>query len=918
MTNDLAAIRISEHLEKYVFDKIWNDPYTEYRTFTIPECLSKVATAGVFFGRYSQIMLPSKVSYKSETAKLFFYMYAMPAHMFRLLHLNVLEWVSLDNYCTDHLIDIELFHSNGRKCIRSGVFIKQADMNDCILVAVEKSAFHKCFGTTAACTDRIFFGEMFDSDLKPSVKYVCSQLKASDLPSSSIRAKSYNAVTAGGTPTYALYDGKLLTGNYVSKLASGTYVERVFDENIVGYIDVPVSAEDAPFYYAKNSLKQRLLVHIPKSLNEGRYMITPNTCDIYLVPTKMDSGHPETNGIYLYQCGREEFFHQVTHNDFSIDRQWLASIAAENEMTEYFIRVYIRILNKDKTAIRDANYINVLYTHKDSEIVDFLLGSASYVIDFWTAAELERGLYGKASLRRRMTTDYTLNDYIDLIGYYHTLALIGKRVTYFEVTKQSRGTREFVVRAPLALQDYGVQDYFPIVYLNGIRVDQSNITLMSGIHADNVNCKELVFTPDASWWTKVIDVNYSLRIRVVLKNVPLQIGDKVVVELLDNQQCGSMRHFKATGSNPTIQMQTLDQWRVYQVYEEPHTREPRYVHVDNVTYQPVDNIGSFDRETKILTVDPSWHNRDLVVIEGNITLENEGGCELSDSIDGWIGKDVWSNPQTTFDNFPMENETVFLNDKRLVRGLDYAMEGYNPNEFHSGAKLYIQNVSYLRRKNSYQVIRTNQSTLSSQRGFLKGNIVYWNHQNPFWFDELSILTIGGLVCSNIIHEFGTITLTDYHDNGVPFEFRMTVSSKIKKIVGNHGESEDNRKLEVIKAYFDSKFKPPRYQTIVKKAHKIYSLYTEQIIAAYVNDSDFDFRLTPSDVLFEEQFVDFSDWKRRDIAYSLSPVDLKYVDIYPIHTRLSTENRYQYTKISQLVKRLLPTDKIKHKDINNVK
>ena len=67
-----------------------------------------------------------------------------------------------------------------------------------------------------------------------------------------------------------------------------------------------------------------------------------------------------------------------------------------------------------------------------------------------------------------MTTNYTLNDYIDLVGYYHTLALIGKRVTHFEITKESKGTREFVVRAPLALQDYGVDDYFPIVYLNGI------------------------------------------------------------------------------------------------------------------------------------------------------------------------------------------------------------------------------------------------------------------------------------------------------------------------------------------------------------------------------------------------------------------------------------------------------------------
>ena len=966
MTTDLTALRISEHLEKYVFDKIWNDPYTEYRTFTVAECLTKVATAGIFFGRYSQIQLPSEVPYKSSRSKLFFYVYAIPAAMFRSLRLKVLTWTSLAKFCTDNLIDIELFSEDGRRCIRDGVFIRQADKNDCILVAVETTAFQACFGADYSSARKIFFGEMFDSDLHPSVKYVEMKLKTTDLPSNSIRPKGYDPITVDGKPTYTMYNGKLLTGDYVKHLAAGALVENVFDENIVGYFDTPATGREAPSYDAYHTLIHRLLIHIPKELNDERFIITPNTCDIYLVPTKMTTGHPEMSGIYLYQCGRGEHFHQLTHNDFGIDKDWLDEIARANEFEEYFVRVYVRILDQDKKAIRDANYINVLYSHTDEEIVDFLLGRSSYPIDFWTAPVLERGLYGKCGLlRRRMTTDYTLNDYIDLVGYYHTLALIGKRVTHFEITKESKGTREFVVRAPLALQDYGVDDYFPIVYLNGIRVDPENVSLLPGINADNVNCKELVFTPDASWWTKVIDVNYSLRVRVILQNVPLQIGDKVVVELLDNQKHGSMRHFNLVVPGSTIQMQTKDEWKVYQVYDEPlfryeqtwdefvrsgtvyykwDERSHDYVkatgleigqpinlldyalfekrensHVENVTYQPINDPGEFDEETKVLTLKSEWLGVDLVVVEGNITLENRGGCTITDKIDGWMGHDMWHNPITTCDNFPMDNETVFMNDKRLIRGLDYTMEGYTSHDFHSGAKLYLQNVSWLKKSNHYEVIRTNQMTLSNQRGFLRGNIVYWNHQNPFWFDELSILNIGGLVCSNIVHDgFGTITLLDYHHNGIPFEFRMTVSSKIKKIVGDHGEAEDNRRLEVIKAYFDSKYTPPYHQTIVKKSYKIYSLYLEQIINAYFNDPEFDFELTPSDVVFEEQFVDFTDWKRRDVAYSLSPEDLKYVDVYPIFNRLRTENRYDYYKITQLAKRLLPSDHIKHKDISNVK
>ena len=104
--NQLTTInRICEHLEKYVFDKIWNDPYAEYRTFTVAEYIGSyqkvsdtfnkaVPSAGIFFGRYNQVQLPSEVSYV-KTGKLFFYVYAIPADQFRSLHLNVLEWVSL-------------------------------------------------------------------------------------------------------------------------------------------------------------------------------------------------------------------------------------------------------------------------------------------------------------------------------------------------------------------------------------------------------------------------------------------------------------------------------------------------------------------------------------------------------------------------------------------------------------------------------------------------------------------------------------------------------------------------------------------------------------------------------------------------------------------------------------------------------
>ena len=1149
MTELTTINRICEHLEKYVFDKIWNDPYSEYRTFTVAESLNTVAAAGIFFGRYDQVQLPSEVKYRS-TSKLFFYVYAIPAQQFRSIRLNVLEWVSLADYCTDNLVDIEFFSDSGRKMIHNGVFICQAEKNDCILVAVEQTGFLGCFGDDAQPNARYYFGEMFDSDLHPSIKYVDFRLLPSQVPNHQ-SGVIYDPITKGGEPTYALFNGKLLSGNYMNSLSSYGFVEKVFDENIVGIFDTSMDQ-----YYTNKNYAKKVLIHIPKEYNPEHVIITANTCDLYLVPTEMEAGagSSSTSGIYLFQNGRDQYFHQLTHNDFSIDLEWLQSVASANRFKKWVVRTMVRICDKTKKAIRDANYLNILYLHDDDDIMKFLLGTSEWNMEFWTAKHLESSMYGKAEMRRRsvrrplpadqcdqcavknICDSYpktelqcpafnrrSLQDYVDLIGYYHTLALIGKRVTYFEVTDdriskkyhgdvevgkslpEYKGTwkSEFIVRAPLALQEFTEIDYYPVVYFNGLRVPQENVEVRIGPNADNHYAKELEFTADASWWTKVIDINYSYRLRVIVKNQKMEVGDKVVVELFDNRHDGGVRQittptttnynvtsdtafkknkryfyrnldgniasasikeemigqpigpdyeydvgqrrlvppseevpfpheevvkvseFYGLAEETLIKMSSEHDWKLYFVNEEqdkryyptrdnvivqdktyyvpvnedgieytiendrigdidlrrygvahwndqeqmwvfdystwinatatvkfvPATALPgtsttsnphriyfelsELAHVNNVTYYELEDPGTFDRETLELNLDPRHFGKNLFLVDGPLTFDDHSSEDITENSLGYLGKTLWQEPIQTLDNFPLDSEVVFLNQHRLIRGLDYTMEGYNPANFHNGAKLYLQNVSYLRQHSVYDVVRTNQATLSNQRGFLKGNIIYWNHQNPFWFDELSVLTIGGKVCSNIIHEFGTITLQDGpyaqeerdfmtlnhpggYDNGSPFEFRMSVSSKVKRLVGEYGLEEDRSKIEAIKAYYDARFKKPDYITVVKRSHKIYSLYTEQIITAYVSDPNFDFTITPSRYQFERQFADFTDWKMRDVAFTLTPEELKYVDIYPLFNRLKTTDRYQFKKISTLVKMLLPTDKYQHKDASNVK
>ena len=58
MTDIVTTSRIAAHLEKYVYDRVWNQPYAESRSYTKPELLSDVPVAGIFPGRYNRILLP--------------------------------------------------------------------------------------------------------------------------------------------------------------------------------------------------------------------------------------------------------------------------------------------------------------------------------------------------------------------------------------------------------------------------------------------------------------------------------------------------------------------------------------------------------------------------------------------------------------------------------------------------------------------------------------------------------------------------------------------------------------------------------------------------------------------------------------------------------------------------------------------
>ena len=116
-------------------------------------------------------------------------------------------------------------------------------------------------------------------------------------------------------------------------------------------------------------------------------------------------------------------------------------------------------------------------------------------------------------------TSRSIQDYIEILGYFHVLALIGKRIFHFKMINS--GTQYVVVTVPLALSypELDPEDYYPVVYLNGERVDEVDVSWHETC-ATNVDAEEMKHSDQSD--LKVADIipsNYSTRLKVCINKV---------------------------------------------------------------------------------------------------------------------------------------------------------------------------------------------------------------------------------------------------------------------------------------------------------------------------------------------------------------------------------------------------------------
>ena len=1027
--------RCVSKLEKYVFDRVWNEPYSEYRTNTRPRILNRivevssgssdsygndistkqyVSAAGVLTGEFEQINLPSSDQY---------YVYSVELNQFRPIKLNALEWTKLSDYCNGSVVDIQMYSDSGVFLWRGGIYIKQAPQGDHVLVAVDATMFHRCLdvvnadGSVATMADpsAVFFTKYIDSDGTADNGI---GVKLLDLDAMN-RIKIYREDPVPTSATLAYYNGRLLFGNYLSNLKLNGYIEYVTDLDIIA--DIQIDMSKSPPIYTNNDGEQRLLIHVPRKSNSKNYLITYNTCDLYIIPNTVTDDAVNrgftaaTSGVLFHMCDREANYHQLTHNDFSIDKDLLDRVASEAGCVsgDYKVRVLVRTHEKKLGLVRDANYCDLLYSvsHSDDDIIKFLINDTSklqYNMDFWTAAHLEaNSAYVAAMLSRvgstvnpseaqsyyrppiekkfiagkkyytldvtgewvevpssagsdipegvmemRLETGATSNftaiqlntsagesvtdgalevkqhtgvtitnpnqcmycgikrectvdgvikeadspiinsyrcpkfshrkmlDYIKIFGYYHTLAIICKRVTTYEVTSDIHGPLISVdadgnpvyddaqqvipIRVPTALADLEYSEFYPLVYVNGIKIVDADVEIVGETYESKFKgLTERFYTTspylkiDGKWIAdnpEFTFFEYDRRmLKVCLKGHPLKKGDFVTVEIIPN----------------------------------PADEEESAVETESETFDIVDykgeNHGVFDTpvEYAFEPIGDSMKNR--------VTKKN--------------------------------SEILFLNGKILVGGIDYMSFAFYADEFSPN----VQNVSYLGEKNNtLEVVTTTDKLVSGTgaKGFIIGNKVTWDGIAPFWFDGLSVLSVGGRICHDFTWDYRTLTISDKekHENGEPFMVRTQVPISVMNVMNSDTNVEveaelDLDKMDRIREYFGKAVPERPYLALIPNSHKVYSTYLMAMVRDLI---DGNLEIVPyrdkETFLNQASLAKYTHLKATDVVYqSITSNDLRFLDVYPTYHNIVVGTRRIKQLVDHLVKMVTPSDDIRHRE-----
>lgn len=832
-------------LNEYCFANIWNESASESRVNIAPRLVNNSRSCTGY------CLTGSKALYLPYTDKSFF------VYTFRYedtkgsLATPKDTWINLVDLCNVHDILIKVYTPEGRMLSFKEGFIQKCSDNNTIFLAVTKKGINRIKDENRD----IYLTIYKDPDKVGNVTVY--SYNSSELNPITHRIYVATKSTISRMKHECFIDGYYYTTDTIESVYNHTQdIDIIYDDDIVGVVDIPITTDPHPFYSTKDRLYKEI-IHIPKSINPSNKVITHDSCTLYVLD-------PNNRGTYLHYTANKSIG-QITHNDLSIPTYILDAHKDYLETTDVHIQMKIRLHQKDNVLIPNQAYIDILYnTQSDEDIIAHLQGKLASDLEFWTANQLEQHPYVQMMYDvPNIITPSNLEYYIDTLGYYHTISLICKRIHNSTITPYT--SRIFCYNKPAIWESSNI---FPIVYVNGQKIHNDYVSYLSSnkditikLHNDVVlNVGDIVTT-----------IMCPIGDRKIYTIVPSEEQDTITIP---NKNFSIYQEIHYLDTNETTMYEIVNKGYRHTTLLE---NEGKIAYIDNG-----DGTITLQFNTQVFgTTYHIIHDEYTQYLNYNLDNQIEDGRSMIVDLEGY---------STTEDYIPLFNVKdtfVYLNGKYLVNGVDYKFVKYtNINNDIIKIQLCIQNMSYVKSENNQlEVIATTVEVTNTDYGYVVHDTASRDIDVDIWFKSLTTLHISGMYESEVhCTGIGLELPEGKYSDGKLFGLKTTIPKSIQDLLLPINDDIEISRITTIDNYLQNTI--PEYQddVILPYSHKIYSSYLHYLIVGIVNDT-VTLTYDPDIEKMKIQLSNYDYLKQYDVIFNDIPINTRYVDIYPTYLDL---------------------------------
>lgn len=880
------ATAVTRALNAFGFENIWNAPADECGVTLQLFPLNARFVANSIITDRASLALPSPGAQYATfwmNYELFSNSLVIPPN----------TWMASDQLGQLHQTLFQVYSTTGIMVPKAAVFLYRAPTLRKVYIAVAKTPLVKLLGLTNWQTLYLSVYRYAASDGKPLT--IQSLQVASPDPGHTSVGGITAAIAAAQTlrpyGTFVYVNGYDHLATQPITLAPGDYVDIYTDATVLARFTVNLTTAGTGYFSDLYNVYKEIL-HCPKAINPTNLLLTTELL------TLTARRNTDQVGCFVVR-GMNDGLTQITHNDVGLDVDIIN--AYRNSLGTADISIEVAIRSHNNHLIRDANFIDYLYTCDDATILQILTGQSDPAVAFWTATSLEQTGYVRDMSRAAALIDGEgIADYVASLGYYTALAAICEYTHTYPV--DILPVVALSVAKPKVMA--GVSTY-PLVYLDGVKLRDSQVDYANASTSNIV----VSITPD----------------------VYVTQGQTLSIELLEN---GTSIPYLFTPTSGTSSI-TVPYGSVL-VFQVNTLAAPvtGYLATSSISLTPVvqsanglvQTTNAVDGST-IATFPPLAYGQTFLIQNAMFTrcfaLDVTSQVAANTPIHMELTT-VCSGNTTVVPFIGYQTLAVYLNGRRMIEGIDYNAKPLldsNGNPALVQLILCNRSVLSLTGSNYLEVVAHTGVELGQTIGYTTNNRLNVANITELWHNRLSLAFANGLLQIDPADLGNEIIPVQPVGNGLPFLLTTIVPSYAAAALANFTSDADRARIATINLFLSKQ--PPvndNSTLIIPQSWQVFSPYLTAILAdatksgqvvIYAND--------PDPVLFRHQFAAYDYLLLNDptLTPAISKIDQRYVDIYPHYNTIHVPDINAYNIYHRLVAMLLPPDSNTLGDVTNV-